>query len=569
MWTLIVRKFQTIYDGHYQTALEHPVLFTLYMVPFLGLAVLAVWQLWRGGARRAYWCLIGAILVDFLFSWGDDTFTHVYRIAALTDQIRNGTVSALLTNPNNGETFPTFVYYSTIPYLAPTLLNLLGVPALYAFKFVMCLHFIVLGYGLQRLIERTAPSGRLRPQVETDYLVAFLFVSANYVYSLWFSRGSLAELWVYCLLPWVVLGALSRNGRALTVFLFLQVCGHPIVMAQSLVAEVLVAYALSGLSFIGMIRRGLVPLMAAMVLGAPFWLPQSLWQGMILGPRALPADFRDSFLTFSELISPRNERTVGDWLPLAVLVLIFASRARLSVHVWVLIVAGFVITALQSAYLYSVARYIPTLELSLFVWRLALPVAFLMFGALLMGWRETDRPSRWAMVPLSLASLAGMMFLMLDLEPSFMKTLMLGWENDRVALVEYDRGEAVWGVREYFPNYAGLARNCPIDGVRRATYSELRAGLKADTGFVAVRRGPIGLVGYAANGTALQPAACNEELVLGPLPAGAIVTVSEAKTNWLNYIRAIAFLVALALIWWAIPFERLTVESRSRAGADP
>jgi hypothetical protein len=102
---------------------------------------------WRGHARRAFWCLIGTILVDFLFSWGDDTFTHVYRIAALADQIRTGSISALLTNPTTGETLPTFVYYRRSAVSRADPLNLLGVPALYAFKFVMCLHFVVLGCG--------------------------------------------------------------------------------------------------------------------------------------------------------------------------------------------------------------------------------------------------------------------------------------------------------------------------------------------------------------------------------------------------------------------------------------
>lgn len=559
MWTAVVRKFQGIYEGHYQTALQHPALYTSYIVPLAALALLSLWLVWRGDSRRAFWCLIGTILVDFLFAWGDDTFTHVYRIAALADQVRTGPISALLTNPNTGETLPTFVYYSAVPYFVPTLLNLLGMPALYAFKLVMCLHFVVLGYGLQRLIERTGPAMPSRGRIETDYLVAFLFVSANYVYSLWFARGSLGELWVYCLLPWVVLATLSANGRTLTFVLFLQVCGHPIVMLQSLVAAVLVAYTMTGLSPIGVIRRGLVPLVIAMVLAIPFWLPQSLWQGVIQGPQALPFDFRDSFLTLFETFDPRNERTVGVWMPLAVLLLIVVTRARLSARVWVPVIGGFVLIALQTVYLYDIARHIPTLALSLFVWRLALPVAFLLFCGLLEGWREARQPARWALVPLSMASVASMMFLMLDLEPAFMKYLTRGWEDDRMALVDYDRGDAVWGVREYFPNYAPLAAACDTPGATRVTYPELRKGLKTDDRFVIVRNAPVGLVDYAVDGKLLQPAACKEDLVLGPLAAGTL-TVSESKTNWLNYVRMIGFFVGLALIWWVIPFRRIGAE---------
>jgi hypothetical protein len=289
----------------------------------------------------------------------------------------------------------------------------------------------------------------------------------------------------------------------------------------------------------------------------PFWLPQSLWQGAILGPHALPADFSESFLTLSEVVSPRHERTAGVWLPLGVLLLIVVTRARLSLRVWVPVIAGFVIIALQTVYLVEVARLIPTLALSLFVWRLALPVAFLLFGALLVGWREAAQPARWALVPLSIASVAGMTFLMLDLEPGFVKYLTRGWQDDRFALSDYDRGDAVWGVREYWPNYAPLARNCDSPDTRRATYPQLRNGLKAESKFVLVRFGPIGLVDYTAEGKPVPLASCKEDLVLGPLPPGAMVTASETKISWLNYIRAIGFFVALALIWWVIPFRRL------------
>jgi hypothetical protein len=558
MWTLVVHKLQAIYEGHHQVATQHPVLFTAYIVPLVTLALLSLWLVWRGDSQRAFWCLIGTILVDFLFSWGDDTFTHVYRTAALADQVRSGSISSLLTNPTSGETLPTFVYYSVVPYYLPTLLNLLGLPALYAFKLVMCLHFIVLGYGLQRLIERTRPANAGPRRIEVDYLVAFLFIGANYVYSLWYARGSLGELWVYCLLPWVVLATLSSSGRALTLVLFLQVCGHPIVMMQSLLATVPVAYAMTGLTLIGVIRRGVVPVIVAMVLALPFWLPQSLWQGVIQGPAALPFDFQESFMTH-EMLDPRNERTVGIWLPMAVIAMLLVTRARLSARAWVPLGVAFVLIVLQTEYLYEVSRHIPTLALSLFVWRLALPVAFLLFCGLLEGWREARQPARWALIPLAAASVAGMMFMMLDLEPAFMKFLTRGWQDDRTALVDYDRGETVWGVREYFPNYASLPARCDTPGARRATYPELRKGLKADTGFIVVRNAPVGLVDYAQDGKPLQPAACKEDLVLGPLAAGT-VTVSETRIDWLTHGRQIWFLFGLALIWWVIPFRRIGAE---------
>ena len=65
---------------------------------------------------------------------------------------------------------------------------------------------------------------------------------------------------------------------------------------------------------------------------APFWLPQGLWEGLILGPRALPSSFVDTFLGLSDLIRFHHERTVGIWLPLAAILLVVVARARLSLQ---------------------------------------------------------------------------------------------------------------------------------------------------------------------------------------------------------------------------------------------
>jgi len=39
------------------------------------------------------------IVADFIFSWGDDTYTHVFRIAVLTDGLRASDMGMLLVDP--------------------------------------------------------------------------------------------------------------------------------------------------------------------------------------------------------------------------------------------------------------------------------------------------------------------------------------------------------------------------------------------------------------------------------------------------------------------------------------
>lgn len=561
MGSLLTGKFATMWEINAQAGHEHPVFFSIYLAVLLGFVAAAVALIWRRQAHGAFWCAVAAIVGAYFFSWGDDSFTHTYRIAALADQVRNGPVSAFLLSPSTGEGVPTFVYYSHVSYLLPVLLALVGLPALWAFKLSMMLYFVVMAAGVQAMVERSAPAKRDRGQLQRDYLVALLFLGANYVYSLWFARASLAEIWVYCLMPWVVASALSPiTGRWLAIFLFLQICGHPIVMAQCLVAEVIVAYSLSGLTPLQLVRRGLVPSIAAVVLSVPFWLPQGLWQGLILGPKALPASFEESFVTLLDLVRFHHVRTVGIWMPLATVLVVVVARARLSLQFWVPAIVGFVLILLQARPFYPITRLIPTLDLSIFVWRLALPAAVLLLGALLVGWREVPRASRGLPALASLA-LLGMVFLMLQFPGGMMNHL--SWQDDRVAITEFEQLDGVWGVSEYLPQYKGIAVECTTPDARRVSYRDLRNGVEARARYIRVPHGPVGLVDYEADGSELAPKACGDDLVLGPLLPTAHVAVLETRMNRLTLIRAIGFIVALVLMLAVIPFIAWSGEHRT------
>jgi hypothetical protein len=97
-----------------------------------------------------------------------------------------------------------------------------------------------------------------------------------------------------------------------------------------------------------------------------------------------------------------------------------------------------------------------------------------------------------------------------------------------------------------------------VAGATRASYADLRAGLKAETPFVVIRHAPIGMVEYRANDSVLQSAACEADLVLGPLSPGAVVSVSETKVTALFWIRVVDVLLILLIAW------RLLVPSPER-----
>ncbi len=542
MWHSIEGKVLPALRGVWQLALDRPIECTIYLLPLLCLMALLMRSLWRQEGRQAFWWATALLLLNTIFSWGDDTYTHIYRIVALAEEFRHGGFGMLLTNPTTGQVLPVFVFYSSLPYVPLVLINLLGVPAVIVFKLALVAQFLVMALGLQFLIDGTRSPKSSPAQITADYLIAILFIEANYVYTLWCTRASLNELWVYSFIPWVVVAVVRPGGgRALTGLLFVQACAHPIVLAQSLVCELVVPFGLSRLSFKELVRRCVGPLILSLLLATPFWLPQFMWKDYILGPAALPGEFAKSFRSLIELVHGRDFRSVGPWMPLALALGIALARGRLDCRFWT--VTAFFVVVLFSQWTGAsalVAR-LPVLNLSVFVWRLMLPASFLAFGALLSGWRQFERPPSAMLAPIALLSVLAMVWVSLYVAPSYFVKLAHA-PNDRHALVDYDPGNGIWGIREFLPNYARLPVNCPpADSTQIVKYADLRRGVDANRPFVAIQDGPTGIVSYTA-----PESACAGRLVLGPLKPGQNVRVSERMVDALFYVRMLELLVLAA-----------------------
>jgi hypothetical protein len=539
MWQTIESKVLPALRGAQQLALEHPLECAIYLVPLLFLMLMLARSLWRRQGRAAYWWVAAIVVFNTVFSWGDDTYTHIYRIVALSEEFRHGQFGMLLTNPTTGQVLPVFVFYSTLPYLLPVALNLAGIPVVIAFKLVLGGQFLVLAFGLQVLIDATRPQ-RMRPSAESvDFLVGILFIVANYVYTLWCTRAALAELWVYSFIPWVVLAIVQPGrGRALTGLLFVQACAHPIVLAQSLLCEMVVPLALSRLSIGELVRRSAGPVVVALVLAVPFWLPQFLWKDYILGPGNLPGEFTESFRTLVELVHARDFRSVGPWMPLALVLLVVAAAGRLDWRFWTVTAIFLVVLFVQWTGVSEIVARVPVLNLSVFVWRLMMPASFLAFGALLAGWRQVDRPPVGALAPIALLAMLAMLWVSLTVAPSYFVKLGNA-PNDQHALVNYDRGDGIWGIREFLPNYMGLPAQCAAAAeTQDAKYGDLRKGLVAARPYIALPDGPWGFVSYNA-----RLNVCDGRLVLGPVGTGATVRAGESMVDALFYVRMLELLV--------------------------
>ncbi|MBX3580246.1 MAG: hypothetical protein KF723_23840 [Rhizobiaceae bacterium] len=478
-----------------------------------------------------FWCVAVLIAAYQILPPGYDGPDHAHRIVGLADQMRDGAPSLLLEDRATGSVLPVFVYYSILPYLPSVALNLAGLPAFVAIKLVAAVAVLVLAGGVQALIE-SLPADRRRH----GYLAAIIFLSANYVYGLWMMRMALAEIWVFALVPWVVVALL--RGRRLLLFglLLAQLCTHPIVFGHALAAALPVALAIALPDWHRLARTGLPALFAALVVSTPFWLPQMLWRDFILGTSGLPVRFADTFFTIAELATPLQPQTLGLWLPIAVALMLALGGRRLSMRVWLLAAAFVATLAIQTRPLFALADAIPLLDQSLFVWRLMFPAAFIGFAALALGWPAVSSRPLQGLTLLSLATLS--VVIAIDAAGSI-RFWSSGAVDDDVARRQYVDTVHGWAVREYAPNYASLADACDIapTASHETNVAAIRRGVRADTPYLSIRGAPFGIVGYLADGTELIPRACGDSLVLGPVPAGAELRLSETRLDRLLMLR--------------------------------
>src|SRR5215813_13360013 len=130
----LVGKLENELHGLGLLTATHPIELTLYFVALATFAIAFVLFVRRRQLLPAYWSVVAVLLVEFLFSFGEDTPHHVFRIMGLAQQLRSGSFSLLLSNPATGAAYPVFVYYSFVPYIVPALLAAVGIAPLIAFK---------------------------------------------------------------------------------------------------------------------------------------------------------------------------------------------------------------------------------------------------------------------------------------------------------------------------------------------------------------------------------------------------------------------------------------------------
>jgi hypothetical protein len=405
-------------------------------------------------------------------------------------------------------------------------------------RLTMGLALVVLALGLTRLI-------RLNRHGEDTYaafLGAILFLCANYVHNLWIVRQAYAEIGVYCLIPWVTLALLQRREIVpLTALLFLQITGHPLVFAQAFGCALLIALSLTKETPVKILTRYAAATILALVLATPFWLPQVLWQSLIVGPTVL-ARFADGFLSFGDVVSGFHVYGMGYALPIALVLTVAWSRGRLSARAWMLLVAVLALVAIQTRPLIPIAERLPMLSTSLFVTRLMLPAALLAFALLLVAWKPQSTRNA-VLAGLTLLSLATMGLALAVRSPPSLRAIGTFSEAEWIGGYRLDHG---WGRLEFLPDYAGLSQRCA--GAQKVSFPDLQHGVRAISAYIAIPAAPLGGVDYSVDGKPAPLATCDDALVIGPVTPGADVRVSDATLVLVLYARLVA--LAICVIGW-------------------
>ena len=551
---------------------SHPLLYTPYFTVFALLIIGTLFYILRGQAGRAFVLLAALVIATILCSnSGHDLPGHVYRIIMLHRQIDAGNYSLMLTNPLTGETLPTFFYYSTMPYLLPVILSHLGLSALISYKLALSIYLVVLLTGVWKIATTT----RSIPERGAGVFYACIFLASNYIVGLWVVRSAFAEIFAYCLVPWIIIALAEDKRDPLKVLLLLtlQIAAHPILVLHCMAINLIGVWAISNATAFEIVRRNALYIGAATILAAPFWAFQFRWRRAILGLDALPTSLSENFQQLLPLFHPLSFYTVGVWIFVAVFLLLLKLSKKLYLTPYInfssrpgILALAFVASiALQTVYLRDITALLPLMDVTLFPWRLMFVSAFL---ALLFLWSCSPRFTSSSLK--AIAALAAMnMFAICVLAsaPFLPQAFVPRPAQEYAYILDYARTNRVWGVAEYFPNYAGIRQSCPDDSGKtdvKASFEHVREGVglppsKGGTR-VSVEHAPIGFVSYSFSGSSVPPISrCGESLVFGPFHEGGVLRADETTLIRLMIARL------LVTAWLAASFGLILGRAVRRA----
>jgi len=529
--------------------IEHPLLWALY----LGVALLCFLLSLAGFTRKQYWyvyiALIVFVTISALLNYAYDAHHHVSRVAELSDQFKNGYFGIFVFDPISRNALPIFFFYSVLPYIVPVMLTFMFVPAFYAYIGGLLLYFIILVYGTWEL------SGKIVGRGEYANLATIIFISTNYVISLWVVRSAAAEILAFSLVPWVTLALVERPRSTLwvTTLLALQVASHPIVFLQCAVAEVAACIAFTTLR--DALKATVLPLILAIAISSPFWAPQLIFMHAVKGNSGIPVHYESTFLTLGALLNPLSVTSPGLWGVCALMVIWLSGGARKQVAV----LFGFFLCTvlLQTVFFETIVTQIPLLDTVQFVWRWMLVSCFFVLVLLLASSIISTALLRTigALAVFNAFVICGIHLTVYkevearianDLKPRDNQTVIRDYFRSRL---DQSDPASQWGVGEYLPDYAKYATACG-DESQQTYFSDVEKGVSVSaSSALSVQEAPVGFVKYQLNGTDIAASSsCERRLSFGPFPEAGTFTVDQDLVTLVSAARYAVLAVLFACL---------------------
>jgi hypothetical protein len=540
-FVVVFQGLTKLFDGAGRLEKE---IFVGMSLPF---AILALISLVKNRNSALLWSIVGCILVQLMFLDGYDMAHHGFRVVGLIDELNRKDLSGLLINPQTGQAFPIFVYFSFVPYLMAIGLHLVGISAYVAMKLTLALLLIFFCGGLHLLLKRNCELQKRPGDLNFQLLIVSLFMCSTCVYGLWPLTDELGEIAIYAFIPWIVLSLISGQPiYKLAILFFIQLIVHPVVFGHALLCEIALAYGISNLELWSIIRKMALPALAALIVATAFWLPQILWVHLIAGNAVIPNSFFNTFMGVRLMFSPTYDWTMGPWLILAVALLVIVTRGRMDKQAWVLVAAFGLTLAMQTIYLRGLVMLIPGISIFQFIFRFMIPAAFIALGVLVGFLSPEKRSTR-----IALSVLLGLAFLnMFVLRIVHIGRTVVPYVYDTPGYANYLVSDNAYGVAMLLPNYKSLPVDCThaqAKDLQKVSFDNLLNGYRPAAAYVSVANAPIGIVSYRADGVPLTPAACGSDLILGPVPAGKTILADDGMLRKLSYVRLVSMLCALLL----------------------
>jgi hypothetical protein len=520
--------------------------FFAYCIVIFGLTLASLYGVLTGNRKPAVLSAFAIVMIGIMVVQGHDYRHHVARIITLANQARSGSFGLLFDNYFHGESLPIFLYYSVIPYIPGLLLCLLGIPAALAYKISLVIYLGIFIAGILRLIKYQEVADK-----DSALIGLLLLMGANYVIGLWLVRSAMAEILSFSLVPWITSFLIQKSSSRLALFLLLalQASIHPIVMIHSLLAEIGAAWGLSRKSFLELFKLNWHTLLASLAVSSPFWLPAVIYRDAILGPKALPVAFENTFLTVNQLIHPLSWLSPGIPFLLVSIWMLINSRNK---HQVAMLGLFFISLFSQTIYGRFVVAKLPLLDVSIFIWRMLFVTSFWGFSLYIIGSRSMPLIFKRLLICTAVITMAA--FSAKSYRPS---GLMQNINND-AEFNSYYQNNRTWGIAEYFPDYSSLSDKClDIAGQNNKilefaslSKSPIILDPSADRIFASIRRGPWKFVAYRFNGIEISPVGhCGEDLILGPFLKPGILESDYRRLSIIIWSRMLSVvLMATALI---------------------